>query len=252
MTNNLEDRDLIVWPESALPYYIDEVSDRIWLSMRRHPADFLVGLLERITDGRRVETYNSVVAITDGVPQTYRKSHLVPFGEYLPLKPVFGWVIDYLKIPMSDFNAWRDGEQGPLQVAGTQVGVTICYEDAFPEELAQPLPDANLLVNVSEDAWFGDSLGPHQRMQMARMRAMETARPMLRAANTGVTAIIDHRGVVMAQSRQFVPAVVKGTVQPMRGATPYVRWGNTAIVVLCVLLALVAGLAGSRYPRSSP
>lgn len=249
LTNDLQDRDLIVWPESALPYYIDEVEDRIWLSMRSHPADFMLGLLERITDGRRLETYNSVVAITDDAPQTYRKSHLVPFGEYLPLEPLFGWVIEYLRIPMSDFNAWRDGDQGPLMVAGTEVGVSICYEDAFPEELMKSLPGAKLLVNVSEDAWFGDSLGPHQRMQMARMRALETARPMLRAANTGVTAIIDHRGTITARSRQFVPAVVTGTVQPMQGSTPYVAWGNAAIVVLSGLLALLAGVAGLRRGR---
>lgn len=252
LTNNLRDRDLVVWPESALPYYIDQVEDRIWLSMQRHPADFVLGLLERITDGQRVETYNSVVAITDEPPQTYRKSHLVPFGEYLPLEPLFGWVIDYLRIPMSDFNAWHDGDQGPLKVAGTSVGISVCYEDAFPEELMKSLPAARLLVNVSEDAWFGDSLGPHQRVQMARMRAMETARPMLRAANTGVTAVIDHRGRVTAASRQFVPVVVKGSVQPMEGSTPYVAWGNAGIVAVSGLLVLLTLLAGLRENAPDP
>lgn len=249
LTNHLEDRDLVVWPESALPYRIHEVPDHIWHSMRRHPADFMLGLLEQRTDGRDSVMFNSVVAITDGDPLIYRKSHLVPFGEYLPFKPLFGWVIDYLQIPMSDFTPWRGGPQGPLRVAGTAVGVSICYEDAFPEELLKTMPAAALLVNVSEDAWFGDSLAPHQRIQMARMRARELARPMLRAANTGVSAIIDHRGRVTASSRQFTATRVKGTAQPMRGATPFVTWGNALFLALAGVLglpALVLGVAGRR------
>ncbi|MDZ7842208.1 MAG: apolipoprotein N-acyltransferase [Gammaproteobacteria bacterium] len=246
LSNHLEDRDLIVWPESALPFYIHEVDDRVWQSMRRHPADFVLGLLEQRTDGRSVRTYNSVVAVNETEPQIYRKTHLVPFGEYVPLRPVFGWVIDYLKIPMSDFNAWDGPDQGPLPAGGTRLGITVCYEDAFPEETAKPLPAAAVLVNVSEDAWFGDSLAPHQRIQMARMRALETARPMLRAANTGVSAIIDHHGNVTAGSKQFEATVVKGSVQPMRGATPYVRWGNAGIVILSVLLIVSALVPGIR------
>jgi len=246
LSNNLEDRDLVMWPESALPYFIHEVDDRIWRSMERHPADFVIGLLEQRTDGRRVRTYNSVVAITQREPQIYRKVHLVPFGEYLPLEPLFGWAIDYLEIPMSDFDAWDGNGQGPLRAAGTELGITICYEDAFPEETARPLPAAGVLVNVSEDAWFGDSLGPHQRIQMARMRTLETARPMLRAANTGVSAIIDHRGGITARSEQFVATVVKGTVQPMKGSTPYVRWGNAGIVALSVLLIVFSVAVGAR------
>lgn len=246
LSNHLEDRDLIVWPESALPYFIGEVDDRIWRSMQRHPADFMLGLLEQQSDGREIHAFNSVVAITDGDPQVYRKAHLVPFGEYLPLRPLFGWVIDYLHIPMSDFTPWRGPDQGPLHVAGTRIGVTICYEDAFPEDLMKPLPAAELLVNVSEDAWFGDSLAPGQRIQMARMRAMETARPMLRAANTGVSAIIDDHGTVKAHSRQFVEAVVKGRVQPMQGTTPFVFWGNTGIVSLSVLLLIISLIINRR------
>jgi apolipoprotein N-acyltransferase len=246
LTNHLEDRDLIVWPESALPYFIHEVDDRVWTSMRQHPADFILGLLERQSDGESLHAFNSVVAFTSRDPQVYRKSHLVPFGEYLPLKPLFGWVIDYLEIPMSDFTAWKGPDQGPLQAAGTDIGITVCYEDAFPEQLMKALPEAKVLVNVSEDAWFGNSLAPHQRIQMARMRAMETARPMLRAANTGVSAIIDHRGRITARSRQFIPAVVKGTVQPMRGLTPYVAWGNAGIVTISLLLLSVALLSMFR------
>jgi apolipoprotein N-acyltransferase len=249
LSNHLEDRNLIVWPEAALPDFIREVGDWVWESMRRHPADFLLGLLEEQSDGKTIHVFNSVVAITHGPPQVYRKAHLVPFGEYLPLKWLFGWVIDYLHIPMSNFTAWPGPAQGPLKVAGTLVGVTICYEDAFPRDLMKPLPAAEVLVNVSEDAWFGDSLAPGQRIQMARMRAVETQRPMLRAANTGVSAIIDDEGEITARSRQFVEAVVKGSAQPMRGSTPYIFWGNRGILAVAGVLLLLALAVNFRDSR---
>lgn len=252
LSNHLEDRDLIVWPEAALPYFIDEVDDRIWRSMRQHHADFILGLLERESDGREVHVFNSVVAITHGDPQVYRKAHLVPFGEYLPLKPLFGWVIDYLHIPMSDFSAWPGPDQGPLKAGGTLVGMTICYEDAFPRDLMKPLPAAEVLANVSEDAWFGRSLAPGQRIQMARMRAIETQRPMLRAANTGVSAIIDDEGRITARSRQFVEAVVKGSVQPRQGSTPFIFWGNRGILCVAGLLLLLALAVNVRGRKKTP
>ncbi|MFZ0486526.1 MAG: apolipoprotein N-acyltransferase [Arenicellales bacterium] len=252
LSNHLEDRDLIVWPEAALPYFIDEVDDRVWRSMRQHPADFILGVLERESDGHELHVFNSVVAITHGAPQVYRKAHLVPFGEYLPLRPLFGWVIDYLHIPMSDFSAWPGPDQGPLKAGGTLVGVTICYEDAFPEDLMKSLPAAEILANVSEDAWFGLSLAPGQRIQMARMRAIETQRPMLRAANTGVSAIIDDEGTITARSRQFVEAVVKGSVQPRKGSTPFIFWGNRGIVSLAGLLLLLAVVVNIRSRETQP
>lgn len=238
LTAGLESRDLVVWPESALPYYIDQVDDATWRGMRSQPADFVLGLLERRARTGRTGTFNSAVVVAGGGLQIYRKSHLVPFGEYLPLDWLFGWIIEYLRIPMSDLTAWNDRVQGPFRAAGARIGLTICYEDAFPEEVIKPLPQADLLVNISEDTWFGDSLGPLQRIQMARMRSLETARPMLRAANTGVSTIIDHRGVVTARSRQFVPTVVQGSVQPVQGATLYVRWGNAGVVALTLLLRM--------------
>lgn len=240
LSNHLKDRDLIMWPEAAVPYFIRQVSSEIWESMRRHPADFILGLLEEESDGRKVHFFNSVVAVTHGPPQVYRKAHLVPFGEYLPLKPLFGWVVHYLHIPMSDFTAWPGPPQGPLKAAGTLIGMTICYEDAFPRDVLKSLPAAEVLANVSEDEWFGHSLAPGQRIQMARMRAIETQRPMLRAANTGVSAIINDEGIITAKSRQFVEAVVKGTAQPMRGSTPFISWGNLGILTVGGVLLLLA------------
>lgn len=176
---------------------------------------------------------------------SYRKRHLVPFGEFMPLPFLFQWFIDNFDIPMSDFS--RGPAQQPLlTVAGHRVGISVCYEDAFGEEVITALPQATLLVNVSEDAWFGDSLAPHQRLQMARLRALESGRPMLRAANTGPSAVIDHRGALLARSRQFTIETLAATVQPMEGATPYVRVGNVAVVVLVVAVLAAAWWAGRR------
>ena len=118
--------------------------------------------------------------------------------------------------------------------AGQIIGVSVCYEDAFGEEVIRALPQASMLANVSEDAWFGDSIAPHQRLQMARMRAFETGRPMLRAANTGPSAFIDHRGEVVSRSPQFQAQALTATVQPMQGVTPYVRYGNGPVVWFAV------------------
>ncbi len=236
---------LQVWPEVAVPYYGDELDETFWRQLREHPSDFVIGLLERHLDRGGINLYNSVVAVTTNEKNWYRKQHLVPFGEYLPLAPVFGGLLKYLQIPMSNFSPWR-GAQGPLPAAGVQIGVTICYEDAFPEELRTALPQAQLLLNVSEDAWFGDSLAPHQRLQMAQMRSMETQRPMLRAANTGISALIDRDGSILARAAHFRSEVLTGQVQPVRGATPYVRFGNTPFIVLCVLLLLSALWVRSR------
>jgi len=229
---------LIVWPEGAVPGYLDEVGRELLPRLARlrkeRSADFLFGVVEK--DETKGTYYNSVVSVAN-VNGFYRKQHLVPFGEFLPLKPVLNWLINYLHIPMSDFSAGAP-EQPPLTVAGQRIGVSICYEDAFGEEVIRALPAATLLVNVSEDAWFGDSLAPHQRLQMARMRAIESGRPMLRAANTGPSVVIDHRGTVTARSPQFKTFVLPARVRPMQGVTPYVRLGNWPIVSALFVIIL--------------
>lgn len=237
--------DLIVWPEAAVPGYFDRVAPqlvpRIGRLARARDADFIVGAVER--DPGTGAHYNSVYALGNAEGR-YRKRHLVPFGEYLPWPGLFGWIIDYLHIPMSDFRAGA-AAQPPLEAAGHAIGISVCYEDAFGEEVIDALPAATVLVNVSEDSWFGDSLAPHQRIQMARLRTLESRRPMLRAANTGPSVIIDHRGNVLARSPQFTPYVLSGTVQPMSGMTPYARFGNVPAVSL-MLLALAATLTRRR------
>ncbi|MDO8705198.1 MAG: apolipoprotein N-acyltransferase [Sulfuricaulis sp.] len=235
--------DLIVWPEAAVPAYLDQVDSGFLESLRRHSravgVDFLIGVVER--DNDRGRYFNSVVSISPQ-PGIYRKRHLVPFGEFPPLEPLFSWLMRNLQIPMSDFSAGAP-DQPPLFAAGQKIGVSICYEDAFGNEIIRALPHATLLVNVSEDSWFGDSFAPHQRLQMARMRAREAGRPMLRAANTGPSAVIDHRGELIARSPQFQIHALVASVQPMQGATPYVRCGNWPVVLTLALIVAGAGFA---------
>jgi len=237
--------DLIIWPEAAVPAYLDEIDSSYLANLRRISqaahVDFLIGVVER--DKERRHYYNSVVSISPH-PGIYRKRHLVPFGEYAPLEPLFSWLMKNLHIPMSDFSPGPT-DQPPLFAAGQKIGVSICYEDAFGEEVIRDLPQATLLVNVSEDAWFGDSFAPHQRIEMARMRAREAGRPMLRAANTGPSVVIDYRGNVIARSPQFQTYVLSASVQPMQGATPYVRLGNITVVLASIVMIAVAGIRSS-------
>ncbi|MEJ2577302.1 MAG: apolipoprotein N-acyltransferase, partial [Gammaproteobacteria bacterium] len=173
----------------------------------------------------------------------YDKRHLVPFGEFTPLRFVLAPLVELFAIPLSDFTAGA-AERPLLRTAGALAGASICYEDAFGEEVVEALPEAAFLINVSNDAWFGDSLAPHQHLQIARMRAAETERFLLRATNTGVSALIGPRGELVAVAPQFEQAVLAGTVQPRAGATPFVRLGNAAVVLIaCLMLAGGARLA---------
>ncbi len=240
---------LIVWPEAALPLYRDALPDRLWDALQGMPSDFLFGVLEREPSATGMSVYNSVAGVgADGAVQIYRKRHLVPFGEYLPLRPLFAWVLDYLHIPMADFLP-GDGARTALVLAGNVVGVSVCYEDAFAAEVLAAVPKATLLANVSEDAWFGASLAPHQRLQMARMRAREAGRAMLRAGNTGISAVIDHRGAVLERSPQFRTVVLTATVQPMAGETPFARYRHLPAVLVSLLLTLASAWLARYRPR---
>jgi len=237
--------DLIVWPETAIPAYFHWVEESFITPLeafaRESKTDFLIGVP---VDGEAEGGYyNSIVSV--GTQRGfYHKQHLVPFGEYLPFKPLLILMGNFLDVPMTDFS--RGDERQPLlRVAGTAVGSSICYEAAFGEELIATLPEAELLVNVTNDAWFGRSLAPAQHLQIARMRAAETERYMLRAANTGISAIIGPDGELIAATQQFETTVLSGEVEALQGATPYVRWGNWPLLGL-LLLGLLSLLKGFR------
>ncbi|HVJ29230.1 MAG TPA: apolipoprotein N-acyltransferase, partial [Gammaproteobacteria bacterium] len=187
---------------------------------------------------------NIVVALTDE-PQIYVKRHLVPFGEFYPVPGFIRNWMRLMNLPTGDAIPGA-ADQPPLSVAGEKVAVTICYEDVFGAEQLRYLADATLLVNVSNDAWFGDSIAPHQHLQIARVRAAEAGRYLLRSTNTGVTAIIDPNGRVVDSLPQFHAGVLKATVRGYTGATPYGRVGNYLVVVLALVLLLAVLVAAKR------
>jgi apolipoprotein N-acyltransferase len=229
---------LIITPEISIPLSRHEVPSSYLAQLathaKRNNGDILVGMVEAPDGG---EYYNSMFSFGASPDQSYRKHHLVPFGEFIPLKFLFGWVANVF--PLSDFS--RGGlNQRPMSLAGQKVAVNICYEDVFGEEIIKQLPEATLLANVSNDAWFGRSIGPRQHLQISQMRALETGRYMLRATNTGVTAIINERGIVLQQAEIFTTTALVGAAQGFIGTTPYIRFGNTLLFGLSGLLLLIA------------
>jgi apolipoprotein N-acyltransferase len=191
-----------------------------------------------------------VVSLGSAESQSYRKNHLVPFGEFIPLRPVLGWLInEILQIPMSD-QARGGDRQEVLRVAGQRVAVNICYEDVFGEEIIRYLPEATVLVNVTNDAWYGKSHAAMQHNQISQMRALETGRMMLRATNTGVTSIIGNDGRVLQMLPQHEEGVLTGMVQGYAGSTPYVRWGNAAMLGLLGLMLAAAWWLRHKKPAS--
>ncbi|MHB1589992.1 MAG: apolipoprotein N-acyltransferase, partial [Sulfuricella sp.] len=235
---------LIVLPETALPVFLHELPlpylEMLSGRARERGGDLLVGVPEYTDNG---EYFNSVLSIGSSPTQVYRKVHLVPFGEYIPLRSLFGWITRILHIPLSDFSR-GEKNQPPMPVAGQKVAMAICYEDAFGEELINQLPAASLLVNVSNDAWFGDTFAPWQHLQISQMRALETGRYMLRATNTGITAIINQRGEVLKRAQEFTTTRLEGEAQGFAGATPYVRFGNLPVLGLLGLLLVANWIAG--------
>ncbi|MGH8850529.1 MAG: apolipoprotein N-acyltransferase [Casimicrobiaceae bacterium] len=245
---------LIVLPESALPMFADEVPAAYVSLLRadaeRNGGDLLTGLFFfEPAEGAEQDDryYNAVASVGQAPTQVYRKHHLVPFGESIPAKPVFGWLLRrVLAIPIADQTPGPAYQQ-PLEVAGQRVAVNICYEDAFGGELIRQLPAASLLVNMTNDAWYGRSLAAEQHAQISAMRAIETARPMLRATNTGITSIIDHRGVERARLPWFTRGVLEGSIAGRTGTTPYVRFGDA--VALGAALGLIAVAFGALRLR---
>ena len=239
------DARLIVLPETAVPRFLDLVDpvyiERLKAAAVRNRGDLLLGVPVR--DGP-ANYLNSVISLGVSPSARYDKVHLVPFGEFVP--PGFGWIVRVLSIPLADFSRGTT-DQRPMAIAGQRVAVNVCYEDVYGAEIIRQLPEATLLVNVSNVAWFGDSLAPAQHLQIARMRALETGRVYLTAANTGITAAIWPDGSVRQRAKQFVQGQVDMEVRGYSGATPYVRFGDWPAVLLAVLaLAFVALRRRSR------
>ena len=260
---------LIVWPESAMPVVADEIPDYLENLREQghaHGADFAIGLVnyEAATQryyngllvmngssdgaggGTRGAAGGAASAAAASAGGWYYKRHLVPFGEYFPVPPVIRSWMRLMSMPYEDFTPGSDDQPG-LSAAGQKLGLTICYEDAFGSSQLGVLREATLLINVTNNAWFGNSTAPHQHLQIARMRALEAGRFLIRSTNDGITAVIGPHGGIVARLPQFKEAVLHADVQPLKGLTPYARVGNYP-VVLGALGALI--FAGWRRRRS--
>ena len=236
--------ELVILPETALPIAIDlaqkdMAQDQVLAPFKTIATEDHKAILVGAVSQKEEAYFNSMLGISslDAV-QVYHKSHLVPFGEFIPLKSVFGWIYrDWLNMPLSDLSR-GSYEQKPMLMAGQKIAVNICYEDVFGEEIIRQLPEATLLANASNDAWYGRSNAAEQHLQFSQMRAIETGRMVLRATNTGATAIISNKGDVLATVPQFTTVILNGTAQGYTGSTPYIRWGNWAIISL-LFIALI-------------
>ena len=239
--------DVIVWPEGAVTYWAHEAEALLTQLHRqgvRTETALLTGisLAERIDDD--VAAYNAVVAVGAAQGQ-YRKQDLVPFGEYVPLEGVLRGLIAFFDLPMSGFSAGGP-DQPLLQLKNLRAAMLICYEIAYPETVRAQSVDADVLLTISNDTWFGASIGPPQHMQIAQMRARETGRWILRATNNGVTGIIDPKGRITASLPQFEASVLHGSFHAVTGSTPFQHAGSWPVLLASLLVLALA------YGRRTP
>lgn len=231
------DSDLIVWPETAITYLYNDVQDYL--------ADFQeilvdtntslvtgVPVMEKGASGERF--YNAIWSMGTG-EGLYHKRRLVPFGEYIPLESIVGKVLDIFGIPLESFNVGANS-QPTLTASGHKLAALICYEIAYPELVRTTVKERDILLTVSNDAWFGNSIGPLQHVEMAQFRAKESGRYLIRSTNTGVTVIINEKGQIIEALPQFIRSTMTAKVQLLQGMTPYVKYGNSIIVLLLVII----------------
>ncbi len=245
-TRQAADSDIVIWPEVAIPTVMDRVENYLAAlesDSRINQQTILFGILERVQErSGDTKTYNSFVALDGERRQIYRKRHLVPFGEYFPVPATVREWMRMLSLPHSDLSAGSDEQPLIVTKEGFKLAVAICFEDAFGTEQLTALPDAALLINVSNDAWFGDSIAPHQHLQIARMRALEVGRYSIRATNTGFSAFIGPKGELLEVGEQFAPVTMTMDVEPRKGSTPYSLTGNRLVIGLCMLIIAGCGL----------
>jgi len=232
--------DIVLWPETAIPTFfqnVEKVIKPVVERMDERDIEVLSGGFYSDDGGN----YNSVRQL-GGDKAVYQKRHLVPFGEYVPFRFLLNGFSSLITIPNFDLSA-PDDPPHPITVKNTALGISICYEDVFGEEMRALLPESTVLINVSNDAWFGDSFAPHQHEQKARMRAREFARPMVRATNTGVSSFINEIGEVQGRIAHDKAGVLDRTVVPQTGQTPYAMTGNWPVgIVSFVILSIAGGL----------
>ncbi|QYJ96824.1 apolipoprotein N-acyltransferase [Shewanella alkalitolerans] len=249
---SLADTDLFIWPEAAIPapeYMVEEFLDNANKVANLNNSAIITGIISK----QQNRFYNSLIVLGnhqqlqqesadyrgDGSNE-FRKHHLLPIGEFVPLEDLLRPLAPFFNLPMSSF-ARGDFQQPNLDAVGHQLAPAICYEIAFPEQLrANVNAGTELLLTVSNDAWFGRSNGPLQHMEIAQMRAIELGRPLLRATNNGVTAVVDSQGKITHSLPQFETGVLKAEVPLVSGSTGFARWGQTPLLLLCTIILIGA------------
>jgi apolipoprotein N-acyltransferase len=237
LTQSHYDVDLIIWPETAVPWprgAAHPFLEKLDAEARAHHVGIITGIPE---EANQNQYYNSIIAL--GLSQgEYRKQHLVPFGEYVPLEKWLRGLIGFFNLPMSSFIS-GPANQPPIQIGEFKIAPTICYEIAYPELVRNNAKQADILLTISNDAWFGTSWGPDQHLQIAQFRALETGKFLIRATNTGWTAIINPEGFISEQADRFEPRVLRGTVRATEGETPWMTYGPKPIFLLLGALFLI-------------
>ena len=193
--------------------------------------------------------YNSLMAVGEN-SGVYHKRHLVPFGEYFPLGNYGRRLLRRLSIPMSDFTSGSLDQSG-LYIGDTLIGLSICYEAAFSRLILEPVPTAKLLINISNDAWFGRSIAQDQHLQVARVRALESGRYLLRATNNGITAVIDNMGQVVDRLPQFVPGTLRSKVELRQGSTVFVKFGFYPLLIIILSIFFLTGFMRFFFEKST-
>jgi len=249
-------RDLVLWPEAAIPMFAHEaqaVMAEIENDALKKGSAFVTGVPYATWNKARtgVLFYNSIAAMGDGLG-LYHKQQLVPIGEYIPYEDWLRGAIPFFDLPMSSFT-WGPSDQPPLLVKSQRMAPFICYEIAYPSLVQRLSKPADFLATVSNDGWFGHSIGPDQHFEMVRMRAKETGRYIVRGTNNGITAIIDDQGKVVSRAPRFVTAVLRGDVYPAQGLTFWQRYGVMPILLICGVLLTLGLLLGKRSaPAPAP
>ncbi len=241
------DSDVIIWPETAIPAYYADVKEDYLIPLEQEAIQNNTDIITSLpyTD-EASKLYNSVLVLGEK-PGMYKKIHLLPFGEYLPWQPVSGYVLGLMDIRLGKFSAGAIN-QPLLEVAGHHFITSICYEDAFGEQSIRYIEQARFLVNVTNDSWFDGSIEPYQHLQIARMRALESGRYLLRVTNTGVTAVLSEKGKIIKQAPLRQRYTITADIPPMSGLTPYSRMGDKPVILF--LLLVMIGFTVWKYTLS--
>ena len=243
-------RDLVIWPEAALTRFRQDASafiDELHSLAQAQGTSLVLGIPDRNAAGA---FQNTVMALGEGEGQ-YIKRRLVPFGEYVPLEPLLSDLIGMLELPLPRSQP-GPAAQPPLVAGGLSLSTSICYEVVFPELVRTVTHDPDLLVTISNDTWFGASIGPWQHLQMAQMRALENGRSLIRATNNGITGIVDHQGRLVASLPQFEQGVLRGEAEVREGITLFHRVGSYPTLALCLLLLAGSGWRLYQSSRGHP